>query len=380
LRIRYSTGQDGTPIKKALVYTQDEHGIDFSKVDPDAVMIVNRLRVSGFETYIVGGAVRDLILGQAPKDFDIVSSASPIRIRKIFYNARIIGHRFRLVHVGVAGKLFEVSTFRSLKDGPTSNTYGTIEEDVLRRDFSLNALFYDPIDQLVVDYVDGMKDMRKKLIRPIIPIETIFTDDPVRMIRAVKYATTTGFHLPLALQWRIRRQAPLLADVSPSRLTEELLKVIHSSQAASIVESLEAAGLYGYLQPNALALMRESSDFRARYLKRLASLNHDEKTSDEQSLAALIAAHLESNAEQVWDIEHYKEAFLVARRFVLPMNPPRVLLDRAVRLVFLEHDVSLKRVRFSDERRRPRHRRGGKKAAEGPSLPPEVSPPETPEG
>jgi poly(A) polymerase len=375
LRIRYSTEQDGTPIKKALVYTQDEHGIDFSKVDPDAVMIVNRLRVNGFETYIVGGAVRDLILGQAPKDFDIVSSASPVRIRKIFYNARIIGHRFRLVHVGVAGKIFEVCTFRSLKDGPTSNTYGTIEEDVLRRDFSLNALFYDPIDQLVVDYVDGMKDMRKKLIRPIIPIETIFTDDPVRMIRAVKYATTTGFHLPLALQWKIRRQAPLLADVSPSRLTEELLKIIHSSQAAFIVESLEAAGLYWYLQPNAVGLMRKNSDFRAQYLRRLAALNHDEKTSDEQSIAALIAAYLESNIGQVWDIEHYKEAFLVARNFVLPMNPPRLLLDRAVRLVFLEHGVSLKRVHFSDDRPRRHHRRGGRKAAEEEALPPEA--PET---
>jgi poly(A) polymerase len=336
-------------------------------------MIVNRLRVNGFETYIVGGAVRDLILGQAPKDFDIVSSASPIRIRKIFYNARIIGHRFRLVHVSVAGKIFEVSTFRSLKDGPTSNTYGSIEEDVLRRDFSLNALFYDPIDQLVIDYVDGMKDIQKKRIRPIIPIETIFTDDPVRMIRAVKYATTTGFHLPLALQWKIRRQAPLLADVSPSRLTEEILKIVHSSQAAYIVESLEAAGLYGYLQPNAVALMRENSDFRARYLQRLASLNHNEKTGAEQSTSALIAAYRESNADQVWDVEHYKDAVLAARRFVLPMNPPRLLLDRAVRLVFLEHGVSLKRVRFSDDRRRPRHRR--KKApAEGKALPQEVSP------
>jgi poly(A) polymerase len=342
-------------------------------------MIVNRLRVNGFETYIVGGAVRDLILGQAPKDFDIVSSASPIRIRKIFYNARIIGHRFRLVHVSVAGKIFEVSTFRSLKDGPTSNTYGTIEEDVLRRDFSLNALFYDPIDQLVVDYVDGMKDIQKKRIRPIIPLETIFTDDPVRMIRAVKYATTTGFHLPLALQWKIRRQAPLLAGVSPSRLTEEILKIIHSSQAAYIVESLEAAGLYGYLQPNAVALMQGNSDFRACYLQRLASLNHNEKTSDEQSLAALIAAYLESNIEQVWDIEHYKETFLAARRFVLPINPPRIFLDRAVRLVFLEHGVSLKRVRFSDDRPRPRHRRGGKKAAEGKALLQEASPPEAPE-
>jgi poly(A) polymerase len=375
LRIRYSTEKDGRRVKKALVYTQDEHGIDFSKVDPDAVMIVHRLRANGFETYIVGGAVRDLILGKAPKDFDIVSSASPASIRKVFHNARVIGHRFRLVHVGVAGKIFEVSTFRSLKDGLTSNTYGSIEEDVQRRDFSLNALFYDPLEQLVVDYVNGMKDMQKKLIRPIIPLATIFVDDPVRMIRAVKYGAATGFHLPFALQWKIRQQAPLLATVSPSRLTEEIFKLIHSSQADRLVESLEAAGLYSYMQPNAATLMREDSAFRARYVQRLAALNQNEKSSEEKSVAALIAAHLEANAAQVWDAEHFTELFTAARQFVLPMNPPRMLLDRAVRALFLEHGVSLKRVRLLDE---PPRRRRRKPPAGNAPIPQTPSPDDPP--
>jgi poly(A) polymerase len=354
LRIRYSTEKDGRPVKKAIVYTQNEHGINFSKVDTDAVMIVKRLRASGFETYIVGGAVRDLILGQAPKDFDIVSAASPSGIRKLFYNARVIGHRFRLVHVAVGSKLFEVSTFRSLKDGLTSNTYGTIEEDVQRRDFSLNALFYDPIDQLVVDYVDGMKDIWKKQIRPIIPLATIFTDDPVRMIRAVKYGVTTGFHIPLQVQWKIRRQVSLLSSVSPSRLTEEICKIIYSSQAARIVENLDALGIYAYLQPNAAARI-QNREFREQYLQRLAS----EKTCEEEALASLIAAFLENDESVVWDEAHFKDVCLAARSFVLPMNPQRVLLDRAVRLLFKEHNVIVKRAPwFADNTRR--HRRPAK--------------------
>ncbi|MDR1858940.1 MAG: polynucleotide adenylyltransferase PcnB, partial [Treponema sp.] len=141
MRYRYSTGENGRLIKRAVVYTRDEHGINFDDVDGEAVGIVKRLKDCGYETYIVGGAVRDLILKKKPKDFDIVSEANPARIKKIFRNSRIIGRRFKLVHVYFGPRIFEVSTFRSLKDGLTSNTFGSINEDVLRRDFTMNALF-----------------------------------------------------------------------------------------------------------------------------------------------------------------------------------------------------------------------------------------------
>jgi poly(A) polymerase len=366
------------------VYTQDEHGIKFEAVDKDAVYIVDRLRSNGYETYIVGGAVRDLILGKSPKDFDIVSSASPTRIKKIFRNSRIIGRRFRLVQVYFGPKIFEVSTFRSLKDGPTSNTYGTIEEDVLRRDFSFNALFYDPLKQVVVDYVGGMKDIREKRVRPIIPLRVIFTDDPVRMIRAVKYATTTGFRLPLRLAWKIRRDSSLLPEVSPSRLTEEIMKIIHSPNAGGIIENLENFGLYGHLQPQASALMRRDAAFRISYLKGFADTA--KKTEAErlpgETMAALIRAYLEDFVD--WDggiIENYKNGVMAARRFVLPKTPPRTELDHAVRLIFGEHGLTVKKSRFPErgipgtreiedpespaleggeprKRRRPRRRRG----------------------
>jgi poly(A) polymerase len=350
LRFRYSAETGGRLVKKALVYTRDEHGIDFADVDAEAVGITGRLRAAGYETYIVGGAVRDLILGKRPKDFDIVSEASPARIKKIFRNARIIGHRFRLVHVYFGPKIYEVSTFRSLRDGPTSNTFGAVEEDVLRRDFTLNALLYDPGKQIVVDYVGGMKDIREKRIRPIIPLPAIFTDDPVRMIRAVKYGAAAGFRLPLTLKWRIKKQSPLLASISPSRLTEEISKIIHSSSAAVIVEALEALGLYEYLQPGASRLMKSSPDFRGRYLQSMGALNQPEfKNLPGEAMAALIQDYLEDSTDWEGGIaENYKNTFAAARAFVLPMNPPRVELDNAVRLIFAGHGITIKKSHFPE--------------------------------
>jgi poly(A) polymerase len=357
LRIRYSRQKNGRPVKKAIVYTQDEHGINLADVDKDAVYIVERLRANGYDTYIVGGAVRDLILKKRPKDFDIVSGASPARIKKVFRNARIIGRRFRLVHVYFGPKIFEVSTFRSLKDGTTSNTFGAIDEDVFRRDFSLNALFYDPLKREVIDYVGGIKDIREKRIRPVIPLPLIFKDDPVRMIRAVKYAAATGFKLPFALRWKIRRESALLAPVSSSRLSEEILKIVHAAAAPEIVEDLEAFGLYAYLQPNASRLMGDGG-FRARYLKSFTDLKDNPEKAEIPgwNLAALIRDYLEDYLDWEGGVhENYKNAFAAARQFVLPMNPPRVELDHAVRLIFAEHDITLKKIRLF-ERGKPPYR------------------------
>jgi poly(A) polymerase len=367
LRFRYSAEENGKPVKKAAVYTQDEHKINFLDVDKHAVYITERLQANGYETYIVGGAVRDLILGKKPKDFDIVTAASPGRIKKIFRNARIIGRRFRLVHVFFGDKIIEVSTFRSTRDGPTSNTFGTIEEDVLRRDFSLNALFYDPMKQLVVDYVGGIKDIRKRVIRPLIDKAHIFTDDPVRMIRAVKYAAVAGFKLPLSLKRRIRRHSGLLADISPSRLTEEIFKIFHSPRAREIVEGLDALKIYAYLQPGAAELFKTKPGFKDRYLKTLGVLGgEDFRNRPGEALSTLIRDYLENSAD--WDgnrfrdeaenplpkppAERYKSAFTLARKFVLPMNPPKMELYAALRLLFAEHGIHIKKIRFSDHRHR----------------------------
>jgi poly(A) polymerase len=364
MRYRYSAGEDGKMIKKAAIYTQDEHKINNADVDNDAVIIVKKLKAAGFETYIVGGAVRDLIIGKKPKDFDVASQASPARIKRIFHNARTIGRRFRLVHVYFGKKIVEVSTFRSLKDGHTSNTFGTIEEDVRRRDFSMNALYYDPVSQIIVDYIGGMEDIKNKLIKPVIPYETIFTDDPVRMIRAVKYAAATGFSLPINLKWKIKKQAHLLSLISPSRLTEEIFKILRSDKVSEIVEALHKAGLYEYLQPQAAKLMRNNAEYRQHYLKRMTELNS-------AGLGALFFDYIETLAD--WEkpiAEHYRFLFKAARTFVLPMNPPRFELEHSLRAFFAQHNIIVKKSHFLEK---PKPLEAGKKRRRRKKKPAEIS-------
>lgn len=378
MRYRYSAGKDGKPEKKAIIYTCDEHGINFADVDNEAINIIKKLKSAGYDTYIVGGAVRDLILGRKPKDFDIVSAASPTRIKRIFRNSRIIGRRFRLVHVYFGQRIFEVSTFRSLKDGHTSNTFGTIEEDVHRRDFTLNALYYDPEQQIVIDYVGGMNDMKKKQIKPIIALSEIFTDDPVRMIRAAKYAAKTGFSLPLNLRLKISSQSNLLAAISPSRLTEEIFKIIHSKKAADIVELLDKMGLYTYLQPQASELMRKNVKFKKSYLQTMADLKGAENRRG-QAIGSLFYDYLESvNEWKPGPIDNYKEVFKLVRSFVLPMNPPRFELEHAVKKFFSVRGITIRKtllkppldtdVKASTGTKRRRRRRRKKAAVKNEEL------------
>lgn len=350
MRIRYSTDQQGRPVKKAIVYTAEEHNIKSSDVDYEAVRIVNRLKQAGHESYIVGGAVRDLIVGKKPKDFDIVTSASPSQIKKLFRNSRIIGRRFRLVHIYVGDTIFEVATFRSIKDGHTGNTFGTIEEDVLRRDFTLNALFYDPREQVVVDYVGGLKDIKSKIIRPIIPLNLIFKDDPVRMIRAVKYAATTGFRIPFIVAWKIKKSAPLLGSVSPSRRTEEIFKIINSGYSRQIVEKLLAYSLYQYLQPEAVRLMQMRPGFKQSYLDSLSHLDGLIQTKKELRSGEVISYFIRDYLNTIVDwkqepLEAYRSALTSCRSYILPMNPPRIELENAVRMLFREHGIGIKKAR-----------------------------------
>jgi poly(A) polymerase len=343
VRYRYSANENGKLVKKAVIYTSDEHGINFADVDREAISIIRRLKSSGYNAYIVGGAVRDLILGKKPKDFDIVSTASPAKIKKVFRNSRIIGRRFRLVHIYFGPRIFEVATFRSFKDGCTSNTFGTIDEDVFRRDFTMNALFYDPEQQIVVDYVDGMNDIKKRQVKPIIALSEIFSSDPVRMIRAVKYAAMTGFSIPLSLKMKISKQSHLLKSISASRLTEEIFKIIHSDKAADIVTLLDSMGLYSYLQPKAAEMMRKNPAFRQRYLKTMSGLTGVEKYRG-QALSALFYDYLETTRDwQPGVIESFKEVFQTARSFVLPMNPPKFELSHAVKKFLTAHGITVKR-------------------------------------
>ena len=349
---RYSSDEHGRHIVKAVIYTKNEHNIDLSKIDSDALYVVSRLRDSGFTAYIVGGAVRDLIVGHTPKDFDIVTDATPSRIKKIFRNSRIIGRRFRLVHVIFGSKIFEVSTFRSTAEGSVGNSFGSIDEDVMRRDFSLNALYYDPSKEYVIDYVNGVKDIKKGIIRPVIPLDKIFVEDPVRMLRAVKYSATTGCRLPLFLKRKIRKSAYLLSPISPSRLTEELQKIINSGHAFEIVSKTLETDLYMYLQPTATAIMYSNREFEKNYLKNLKKLDEFTVANPDarlgEKLYFMIFDFISSLTDWNKEVEShsaageiYVKTWSECRSFVLPMNPQRTELEFAIRKVLKDLGVQM---------------------------------------
>ncbi len=340
--IRYGTDKNGKLVKKAVVYTQSEHLISLNKIDPDALQIINRLKAAGYTAYIVGGAVRDLIVGNTPKDFDIVTDATPSKIKKIFRNSRIIGRRFRLVHVVFGSKVFEVSTFRSNADGSVGNDFGTIEEDVQRRDFTINALYYDPLQEQIIDYVGGMKDIRKHVLRPVISIDRIFVEDPVRMLRAIKYSATTHAKMSCTLRRKIRNSAGLLSQVSPSRLTEELLKIINSPYAFEIIKEALDTDLYIYLQPSATGYIYENKNFEKAYMENIKLLGELNKSKPDERLGKKMTYLIKDFVLNLtdWDkeikskasfSELYTKTWTECRNFVLPMNPIRKELEFAVK-------------------------------------------------
>ncbi|UTC76046.1 polynucleotide adenylyltransferase PcnB [Treponema sp. OMZ 792] len=343
--VRYGQNAEGKQVRQALVYTKDEHHIAPEKIDLEAVKIIQRLNSQGFEAYIVGGAVRDLLIGNVPKDFDIATSAEPSKIRKIFRNSRIIGRRFRLVHIFFGEKIYEVSTFRSTEDGSIGNKFGTIDEDVHRRDFTLNALYYDPIHELVIDYVGGVKDIKSKKIRPIIPLQLIFSEDPVRMIRAIKYAAMTDSSIPFFVQLQIRKNAHLLEFVSPSRITEEINKIIFSGHSSDIIKKLLDFKLYVYIQPGACAFIDSSSKFKKMYLENLALLDKEVDAKPQIKQGECLKSLLKDYTRLIADPEGlpqevYTYVYKECRHFILPMNPQRKELEFAVKSIL--NDLGIK--------------------------------------
>ena len=231
--------------------------IKFNKkyIDKDALNVVKTIHKAGYEAYFVGGCVRDLLLGLEPKDFDIATSARPEQINKLFSRSRLIGRRFLIVHVVFSARKFiEVATFRSGKvttdkSGTVvrDNSYGSIEDDVFRRDFNINALYYDVINSKVIDYVGGLDDLSKREIHMIGKPSERFQQDPVRMIRAVRFEVKLKASLSEDILKAIRIQANLLENVSPARLYEECIKLFHNERSLDVFDNLEKYGLMPHL-------------------------------------------------------------------------------------------------------------------------------------
>src|SRR5438270_8914543 len=240
--------------------TRGEHDLTRGgAISPATAKVCAALREAGFSAYVVGGAVRDLLLGITPKDFDIATDARPEQVRPLFRRAIIIGRRFRLVHVMLGPETIEVSTFRAA-DPETAekdehgrvlrdNVFGTQEEDARRRDFTVNALYFDPQTEEVVDFHGGLADLKKRVLRVIGDPQTRYREDPIRMLRAVRLAAKLGLTLDPATREPIRELAPLLERVPPARLFDEMLKLLLAGHASACLRQLREVGLHKGLLP-----------------------------------------------------------------------------------------------------------------------------------
>jgi poly(A) polymerase len=240
-----------------------KHGIKRDQINPCALRVTDGLQQAGFAAFVVGGAVRDLLLGREPKDFDVATNATPDEVRQHFRRSRIIGRRFRIVHVICGNETVEVSTFRAPQAGEDDddqhadehgrllrdNVWGNMAEDAIRRDFTVNALFYDPTKQEVWDYQNGLDDVRKKVLRMIGDPATRYREDPVRMLRAARLAAKLGFTIDEATRGPIAEMADLLQNVPSARLFDEMLKLLLSGHSVECVRQLRAEGLHHGLLP-----------------------------------------------------------------------------------------------------------------------------------
>lgn len=232
------------------------------KISVNASKVVSRLAEHGYQAYLVGGCIRDLILGKSPKDFDVATDAHPEEIEDLFRNSRIVGRRFKIVHVKFGREIVEVTTFRAphtdqyeethSESGRTlvDNIYGSFEEDVFRRDFAMNAIYYQPESHELIDLADGVKDVQSHTIRTIGEPESRFREDPVRMIRAVRFEAKLGFDMDEGVRDTIKSLGYLIQDIPPARLFEEVLKLFMSGHGANSLDALLDNELYGWLFPD----------------------------------------------------------------------------------------------------------------------------------
>ncbi len=273
------------------------HGIARERISPCALKVTETLQKRDFTAFVVGGAVRDLIVGWQPKDFDVATSATPEEVRELFRRSRIIGRRFKIVHVMCGREMVEVSTYRGSvpadedSDQRTSdehgrilrdNVFGTQEQDAVRRDFTINALFYDPATQEIWDYHGGYDDLKKRRLRMIGNPEQRYREDPIRMLRAVRFAASRGMEIDQATREPVKSLAPLLANVPPSRLFDEMLKLLLSGHAYECVMALRKEGLHHGLLPMLDVILEQPMGER---FVMMALKNTDTRIKNEQSVS-----------------------------------------------------------------------------------------------
>ena len=279
-----------------VVYKRPEHCISRKNIDPDALKVLYRLSSLGYTAYLVGGGVRDLLMGRTPKDFDVGTSAKPNEVKRAFRNCFLVGRRFRLAHVRFGDKVIETATFRRnsqtvgeiiehAAEGPLEdNSFGTPETDAFRRDFTVNGLFYDIKDFSVIDWVGGMKDIERKIIRSIGDPDIKFREDPVRMMRAIKFSSRLGFTIERKTAAAMKRHHSCILTASVPRVCEEVFRLFTYGHSAEAFRQMWDYGMLGDLLPDLSAAIDRSGGRRSPAWKYLSVLDEYERMMSEKGL------------------------------------------------------------------------------------------------
>lgn len=351
------------------------HGISRKNISPSALKVMNRLNQAGFEGYLVGGGVRDLLLGGAPKDFDVATDATPEQVKSLFRNSRIIGRRFRIVHVRYGREIIEVTTFRGQNSDSNQqiesdtgqllrdNVYGDLQSDALRRDFTANALYYSAKDLAIYDYTNGMEDIKNRQLKMIGDPATRYKEDPVRLLRAVRFAGKLGFNIEHDTQKPICEQAHLLTHIPPARLFEEILKLFLGGYATATYGLLRDYNLLDELFPESFRVINNHPSYALLIDEMIANtdkrIRTDKRVTPAFVYAALLwpAMHnefLTLTSSGFSEVDAFAEAcqrtislqlqrIMIPKRFLIPMRQiwelqwrlPKRQGNRAQRL--LEH-------------------------------------------
>ncbi len=345
------------------VLTRDQHPVSRQFISPNALKVLYRLNKGGYDAYLVGGGVRDILLGLEPKDFDIATNATPEQIKALFRNCRLIGRRFRLAHIVFGREIIEVATFRGHHDSASEkeknckktskqsehgmllrdNIYGSIEEDAQRRDFTINALYYSSKDFKVYDFANGVKDIEERSIRLIGDPETRYREDPVRMLRAIRFATKLDMHISDETKAPIKELAPLMANIPPARMFEEFLKMFISGKAVANYHELRAYNLFGFFFPAVeQALTSEIADYP--YLTdfiELALANTDKRINNDQRVtpaflfAAMLWYPLQNYIKRINETANMpaQDAFFAALNEVMPEQQRSIAIPKRFQAV-----------------------------------------------
>lgn len=300
----------------AALIPRDQHSISRKNISPAAIKIIKQLEDAGFAAYLVGGGVRDLLLGNHPKDFDVATNAKPEEVKRIFRSARIVGRRFQIVHVRMGREIIEVTTFRGHhEESSTSarsedgmllrdNVYGTLETDAMRRDFTVNALYYTLKDFSVIDYCNGMQDLQQRTLRMIGDPATRYKEDPVRMLRALRFAAKLGFSLEPKTAKPIRDLGGLLLNVSDARLFEEVLKLFLGGSATATFNLMREYDLLVHLFPGTDSALKAGDELGANLVEQ-CMINTDKRIRADKTVtpafiyAALLWPALQQQLQQL---------------------------------------------------------------------------------